>query len=477
MPLTITHTRAALRAGLDGEGEGDGPGGDLLLEVVDVLDLAGGDLGLEVLELVGLLGELGLDLPAHLDDLVDVVGDLLEVLLAETTRGHGGRADTDTHGGESRLVTGSGVLVAGNVDLLEDGLNTGTVEVPLLQVDEDHVVVGTVGDELEAEILEGVLELLGVLDDLLLVQLEVLGLSLLESNGKRGDGVVVGSTLVTGEDGEVDGTLKVVQGLLARLRVSAADALAEEDHSATRTTERLVGGGGDDVGVGEGRLVDAGSDETRDVGHVHHEVAANLVGDLAHAGVVDLTAVGGGTGNQDLGAIHQSVLLELVVVDETSVEVDTVGEGLEVCGNGRDLSLGGLVAVGQVATVGQVKTHEPLVGPHDGLVDLEVGGRSGQALDVDTPLLVIETKGVEGALLAKKLDGVNVLVTAVVAGTGVALGVFVRHGRTERIEDGAGCDILRGNEKDGLALTLDLTLLCCVSRESHAPAMLNANAP
>lgn len=69
------------------------------------------------------------------------------------------------------------------------------------------------------------------------------------------------------------------------------------------------------------------------------------------------------------------------------------------------------------------------------------------------------------------------LVTAVVAGAGVALGVFVRHGRTERIEDGAGCDILRGNEKDGLALTLDLTLLCGVSRESHAPAMLNADAP
>jgi hypothetical protein len=97
------------------------------------------------------------------------------------------------------------------------------------------------------------------------------------------------------------------------------------------------------------------------------------------------------------------------------------------------------------------------VRPHDGLVDLEVGGRTRQALDVDTPLLAVETESLKGALLAKKLDGINVLVTTVVAGTGVTLGVLVRHGRTKGIEDGAGCDILGSNEEDGLALTLDLT--------------------
>ena len=467
MPLqnTLPKPGPGLTAtGLDGEREGDGPGSDLLLEAVDLFNLTGGNLGLEVLELVGLLREVGLDLLAQLDDGVDVVGNLLELLLAETTRGHGRGTDADTHGGKGGLVTGGGVLVAGNVDLLEDSLDTGTVKIPLLEVDQDHVVVGTVSDELESKLLEGVLKLLGVLDDLLLIQLEVLSLSLLQGDGKRSDGVVVGSTLVTREDGEVDGALKVVEGLLAGLSIGLADTLAEEDHSTTGTTERLVGSGGDNVAVREGRLVDASGNETRDMSHVHHEVAADLVSDLAHAGVVDLTAVGGGTGNEDLGAVHQGILLELVVVDQASVEVDTVGEGLEVCGNGGDLPLGSLVAVGQMATVGQVKTHEPVVRPHDGLVDLKVGGRTRQALDVDTPLLVVETESLEGALLAEKLDGVNVLVTTVVAGTGVALRVLVRHGRTKRIEDGAGCDILGGNEEDGLALTLDLAFLCLVSR-------------
>jgi hypothetical protein len=114
--------------------------------------------------------------------------------------------------------------------------------------------------------------------------------------------------------------------------------------------------------------------------------------------------------------------------------------------------------VRQVTTVGQIKTHQTVVRAHDGLVDLKVGGRPGQALDVDTPLLRVEAKGLKSASLASELDGINVLVTAVVAGTGVTLGVLVAHGRTQSIEDGARSDILRGNQKDGLALALNLLL-------------------
>lgn len=114
--------------------------------------------------------------------------------------------------------------------------------------------------------------------------------------------------------------------------------------------------------------------------------------------------------------------------------------------------------MGQVTTVGQVKTHQTVVRTHDGLVDLKVGGRARQALDVDTPLLGVKTEGLESASLAGELNSVNVLVTAVVAGTGVTLGVLVAHGRTQSIEDGARGDVLRGNQKDGLALALNLLL-------------------
>lgn len=116
-----------------------------------------------------------------------------------------------------------------------------------------------------------------------------------------------------------------------------------------------------------------------------------------------------------------------------------------------------------MSTVGQIETHKPLVRPHDGLVDLQVCWATAQALDIDTPLLCIQTEGLKGALLAEQLNGINVLVATVVAGAGVALGVFVGHGRAESIEDGAGGDILRGDQEDGLALTLDFLLLLQVS--------------
>lgn len=113
----------------------------------------------------------------------------------------------------------------------------------------------------------------------------------------------------------------------------------------------------------------------------------------------------------------------------------------------------------QMATVGEVKTHEAAVRRHDGLVNLEVGRAARQALDIDTPLLAVEVEGLKSTLLAEKLDLVDVLVAAIVTGAGVTLGVLVGHGGSESIEDGTGGDVLRGNEDNGLALTLDLILL------------------
>ena len=112
--------------------------------------------------------------------------------------------------------------------------------------------------------------------------------------------------------------------------------------------------------------------------------------------------------------------------------------------------------MGQVTTVGKVETHDAVVGAHDGLVDLEVGRRSRQALDVDAPLLRVEAERLQSASLARELNGVNVLVAAVVAGARVSLGVLVAHGRTQSIEDGAGGDVLGGDEEDRLALALNL---------------------
>lgn len=121
----------------------------------------------------------------------------------------------------------------------------------------------------------------------------------------------------------------------------------------------------------------------------------------------------------------------------------------------------------QVTTVGQVKTHETLTRAHQSLVDLQVGRRTTQTLNVDTPLSLVQTESGEGAVLASDLNGIDVLVATVVTGTWVTLGVLVGHGSTKSLENGTGGEVLGGDQDNGLALALDLTLLCII--ESAVP--------
>jgi ATP-dependent protease ClpP protease subunit len=123
------------------------------------------------------------------------------------------------------------------------------------------------------------------------------------------------------------------------------------------------------------------------------------------------------------------------------------------------LAGGGLVAVGQVTTVGEIKTHETVVRTHQSLVDLQVGRAAAKALNVNTPLGGVQVEGLESTVLAGDLNSINVLVATVVTGTGVTLGVLVAHGGAKGIEDSTGSEVLRGNQDNGLTLTLNLVRL------------------
>lgn len=58
----------------------------------------------------------------------------------------------------------------------------------------------------------------------------------------------------------------------------------------------------------------------------------------------------------------------------------------------------------QMATVREIKTHKSIMRSHDSLVHLQIGRAATQALDVDSPFLGIEVKGLESASLASQLN-------------------------------------------------------------------------
>lgn len=251
-------------------------------------------VGLEVRQL--LAAGRSLDSLANLEGTDQELADDLEVLLLHATGGEGRGADADTAWGESALVTVDGVLVESDAALVADELELVAANLLGAEIPQDKVVVSTAGGQLVALAGEGGSNGLRVLDNLLGVLLEVIGHNNLELSGNTSDGVVVRATLQRGEDSEVDAVLKV------ELLV-----LAEEDETRAGTTERLVGGGGHNVAVGEG-IVDAlGGDETADVGHVAHEQSSDAIGDAAEAGIVPITGVGAGTADEDLGAEEVSL--------------------------------------------------------------------------------------------------------------------------------------------------------------------------
>jgi hypothetical protein len=361
---------------------------------------------------------------------VEELSDLSEVLLSGATGGHGRGADTDAEGVKSRLISRDSVLVQSDIELVTKDLsltagNTGVGKVP-----EDEVGVGAAGDELVAMAGEAGGESARVGDDLLGIGMELRGSNLLELDGDTGDLVVVGSTLAAREDG------------LGDLALEVALIAAEEDNAGAGATEGLVGGGGDDIGEVEGVSNLLSSDEAGEMSHVAHEEGTDLVGDVTELLVVPITGVSGAAADDDLGTEQHGGLTELDEVDEAGSGVDAVRKRLEVDRGGRDLFGRSVEAVSEVSARRKVKAHNTVVRVQESGVNLEVSGRAGVRLNVDTPSLLIETKGSESTLLAHSLNLVNKLVTTIVTLARITLRVLVGEAGAKTLHNSTRGEVL-----------------------------------
>ena len=169
------------------------------------------------------------------------------------------------------------------------------------QVDEHQVGVGAAGDDVEAALHQRLGERLRVPDDLRRVVGELRAQRLAEGDRLGGDHVHQRAALQAGEDRRVD---------LLRDRL-----VVGQDHAAARAAQRLVRGRGDDVGVRSGFGCCAAGDQAGEMRHVDHQVGADLVGDLAEAGEVDLARDGRAAGDDELRAVLGGELGDRVVVE------------------------------------------------------------------------------------------------------------------------------------------------------------------
>ena len=114
-----------------------------------------------------------------------------------------------------------------------------------------------------------------------------------------------------------------------RIDFFAQHVVAAEDHAATWPAQGLVRRGGDDMGMIQRRGVNPARDQPGEMRHVHHEVCANRIRNLAEAGKIYEPRIGRTACDDQLGLAFLRNRRDLVHVDAVVLFAHRIGHGLE----------------------------------------------------------------------------------------------------------------------------------------------------
>ena len=178
------------------------------------------------------------------------------------------------------------------------------------------MIVGAAGDDLVTALLQPRRRRARIGHHLLLILLEFRLQRFEERHGFRGDDVHERAALRTREHQRVEFLRDRLVG-------------ARQDQSTARTAQRLVRGGGDDIGVRDRIGIQARRHQARDVRHVDEQIGADRIGDLAEFLEVEVAGVGGETRDYHFGFFGQRLRGECVVVDFAVVRANAVLHGAE----------------------------------------------------------------------------------------------------------------------------------------------------
>jgi hypothetical protein len=192
--------------------------------------------------------------------------------------------------------------------------------------------------------------------------------------------------------------------------------------------------------------MESSSDQSRDVGDVHHERGASLPGDGSESFKIDGAWVSARTGDDELGFMLTGEALEFVVVDGLRILAHTVGNHL-IHAPGKIER----VAVREVAAVSEAHAQHRVAGFEHRDVDGLIRLASRVRLDVG----VIGAKEFLGALDGERFRDIDELAPAVVALAGQTLRVLVRQHGAHGLQHRFAHKILGSNQFDGSRLPVN----------------------
>ena len=204
-------------------------------------------------------------------------------------------------------------------------------------------------------------------------------------------------------------------------------------------------GAGDDVCVGEWGGVSAACNQAGNMAHIHHQVSANLVGNLAECGPVPFARIGGAARDNQLWLVLFRNRHDLVHVDALVFLAHPVSDGIEPFAahiDGRPM--------GQVAARIQVEAHKGVARLQQRKKNCLVHLRAAVGLDVCKFAAEQFLRPVD----RQRFHDIRIVAAAVIALAGISLCVFVGEHATGSFQHGLAGNVFTRDQFDLVLLAL-----------------------
>ncbi len=223
--------------------------------------------------------------------------------------------------------------------------------------------------------------------------------------------------------------------------------LARQNHSAARASQRLVGGGGDDIRILARVGMNTGGHQAGEVRHVDQENRIDGIGDLPEPGKIDDAGIGAAPGDDHLGLVLFGQARQLIVIDALVFAANAIRD--HFVSLTRKIQM---VAVGEVAAMRKIHSQDRVAWIQDTGIRGLIGLRARVRLDVG----VLSLEQLPGTGASQIFDHIGVLASAAVASAGIAFGVLVREDAAGRFKHGLRGEILAGDQFQARVLPLGL---------------------
>ena len=195
----------------------------------------------------------------------------------------------------------------------------------------------------------------------------------------------------------------------------------------------------------------AGSNKARDMGHIHHQISIDGIGDLTELGKIEGARIGRTASQNDLRLAGLRLVEKRIEINLCGLFINTILLGIE--------PFAGQVrrgAMGQVTTCGKRHAEDRVTRLQQRQEHSLVCLCAGMWLHIDES----STKQLFRTLDGKCLDNVDMLAATIIAAAGIALGIFVGQNRALRLENTGADDVLGCNHLD-LVLLADQLMPDC----------------